>query len=305
MISYNPLRPLHSAILEILAERKDISFEELHDQLTAKYAITVSTQNLYRTVGILIEHQVLVRSGCKLSLHHVWVKLMIEFGKKLENNYHLGEGSRKYNLPSKEGETRVYAANSLFSLDPIWNDGLLKLAQVASAHDWYVYNSHPWYSIGMPDTEYRLYRSIVDAGISCHMLYGNNRFLDHYGRIALDVPGFKTAILEDRSALSSDFKEEGHAVWVCGDFIVECIMPAAISSHFGFLFKTIEKKEDINHHLFSDIFRMKARCKIAFSLYPQLAARYREILIPCFKEKQATTPSFALAGRPQSYRLQG
>jgi len=272
----DPLHPLPSCILESLSSHKDISIEELHDNLKRDFAIKCSRQNLYRTVSLLIENQVLVRAHGKLSLNLVWVSHLVELGDTLKHNYQRVEENNFWGT-LKEGQSREFHADSLINLDPVWNDGLLQLVQLSTLKEWYVYNSHPWYSLGMLETEVRLYKSIVASGINCHMLYGNNSFLDIYGQKKRKVEGFHTAI-----AKVSQFHEEGHALWACDDFVVECVMPPVISKHFAFFFQNVKAIEDFDPQLFSDVFRMKARCKIKFSRKAKEAERYRRILSKYF-----------------------
>lgn len=101
--------------------------------------------------------------------------------------------------------------------------------------------------------ETRLYDSLGSMG---HKLCGNDTFLDRYG----------TKISSSRCpvVLSTEtpFLQEGYSLWVCGDYVADCIFPTVLSRHFAFFFQTVQSLEQFHPQLFADVFKMKARCKL-------------------------------------------
>lgn len=255
MATLNPLQPLQSSILEVLAKQQGLTMSDLHKELKQNHGLKVSLQNLYKAVGKMVDMQMLAKSKGKLFLNLVWLSHATHFIETANLTYNSEQGT---GLPLAEGERTEFYSDSLTGLDPLWNHILMKLTEVAETHDWYVYNSHPWYSLGMKETETRLYQSLVVEGIHCHMVYGNDSFLDCYGQKMITLKGFETSIAPD-----APLPKEGHALWLCGEHIVECIFPEIISRNFAFFFQTVTSVQEFDPQLFTDVFHMKARCKIS------------------------------------------
>ncbi|MBI5793994.1 hypothetical protein HZA87_02820 [Candidatus Uhrbacteria bacterium] len=256
MATFNPLHPLQSTILEVLTEQQGISVADLHAKLKKDYGLKLSVQNLYKTIGKMLDAQMLIKTQGKLLLNLVWLSHLTHFVEAAKRTYLTAEEAT-INLPLKDDERREFYAESLIGLDPIWNHLLIKLKDFTEDRTWYVYDSHPWYVLGMRETETRLYKSLVSEGINVQMLYGNDTFLDKYGNKRVSVKGFRSAITTD-----SPFLKEGYALWVCGEHIVECIFPDVISRNFQFFFQTVQSVEEFEPELFSDIFKMRSKCKI-------------------------------------------
>ncbi len=273
----DPLHPLQSAVLQLLAEHGPISTRSLLALLQSDASVKVSLPTLYRLLSQMSDKQIIVRTHGTVALHHVWVSRIGDFVERAQASF-ASEQSKALRLDTlHEGEKCIFTANSLFELDAVWNFMILELSGTTDEREWFVYNSHPWYSLGMRDTETRLNQSIVAAGIYCHLLFGNDTFLDRYGEKAIHVSGYETAVARD-----TGFPKEGVALWSCGEYVIECIFPQAISRHFAFFFQTIQRIEDFDPELFADIFRMKTRCKIAVRRSTDEAKRIRRILEPYF-----------------------
>ena len=84
-------------------------------------------------------------------------------------------------LPLKEGEEIILGADSLISLDPIWNHILIEISQSHKGQTFFAFNSHAWYPLGMQSTERQLFRTLFQADVNCTMLYGHDSFLDQRG----------------------------------------------------------------------------------------------------------------------------
>ncbi len=280
MPSLDPLHPQHSAIVEVLSRKTGSSVKQLQRALAADHDVKISLPNLYRTVRHMTDVQILVRTKGKISLSLVWITHLMQLADVVRGTYHV----RKEDLldfPLKLGEERIFHADSLLALDPIWSHILAKLATIERSTPWYIYNSHPDYSLGMRDTETRGYQSYIAQGVKCHLLYGNDTFLDRYGAKLIRVPGFQTAFAEGKSP----FGLEGHDVWSCGEYVVECHFPASINGHFRFFYQNVQSIEQFDADLFADVFRMKARCTLSVRRNAKEAAAIREKLKPFFRSR--------------------
>lgn len=255
MPTFDPLHPLQSSVLEVLALHPGISVQELYGILIREHAFTVSLPTVYRTVAEMVEHQLLVREGRNLSLNLVWVSHLHQLVGSIQRTYTSAEET--VSLPQKEGQRREYGAESLYALDPLWNHLLMEIARHTDEHTWWEYDSHPYYALGKPDTELRLYQSLTAEGVQCCVLHGNDTYLDHFGAKFIQMPGVNSSVVQETS-----FPKEGYILLVGGPYIVECVLPEILSKHFSFFFMTVRSPEQYDPLLFRDVFRMKVRCKI-------------------------------------------
>ena len=258
MAVLDPLHPLQSAIIETLVTKFPLTIEQLHQQINKTYGIEVSRQNLYRTASQLLAAQLLVREKSALSLNRIWVSHALSLGEQLKRNY-FGSDSQPKKFP-KENSSKEFKAGSLAQLDPLWTDMLVELSENTRSQSLYAYNSHPWYSIGMRDTEQRVFEGLVSRGAEIHMLYGNETFLDQFGLRLINFPGFHAYCCQN-----SGFPSEGYALWVGGAYIVEVIFPTLINRQFKVFFDSVRSVEQLDIELFSNIFEIKARCSIKIS----------------------------------------
>ena len=269
MTTFDPLHAIQSGIVEALAAAPGLTVSSLHKSLNKEKKTRVSLPNLYRTVGQMVDAQILVREKGTLALSHAWIPHVLHLADAIRANY--GQGSVV--KPLKEGERREYSAESLGSLDGPWFHVLAHCADADPAREWYAYNSHPWHPIGMSDTELRGYHALALKGIGVRMLYGNDTFLDRYGKKLVRTKGFRITI--DPNA---PFPKEGYALWVCGDHVIECVFPETIAKRFAYFFETVKNVGQFDPELFADVFRMKARCKVTIRRNKKEAARLRALL---------------------------
>lgn len=270
MSTLDPLHPLQGAIIELLAASPGLTVKEVYQAVHKR--CDTSLPNLYRLLSQLLEHQILVRSKSRLALNRVWAASAVKLAETLRKNY-LGEEGHEIDVLVEEGQPVELGAESLLALDPVWNDVLLRLKSGTDERNWYAYNSHPWYSIGMPDTERRLYQGLYDEGIKTCLTYGSDTFLDRYGQRLIKAKGFSSRI---RCGLP--FPPEGYALWICGSYLVECSFPNAIARQFSFFFRTVNAVEEFDPELFSGVFRMRARCTLKISKNGAQAAAWKKVL---------------------------
>lgn len=270
MANLDPLHPLQSSILETLGSKQALTIADLHADLR-KEGVDVSLPNLYRTISQMIDAQMLVKGHGKISLNMVWVAHLTSFFRTVTKTY-VEQRTDEFQFPLKENERREFWADSLMGLDPVWAHVLLRITKGPQKHPAYMFNSHPWYSLGMRETETRFYQSMVASGHPLVILYGNDTFLDRYGERLIRVRNVNGSIAPD-----IPFPKEECALWVCDDHILECLFPPSIAKYFAFFFNTVESIGDFDAEQFSDIFRMKARCKITVRRDGKEAQRLRSI----------------------------
>lgn len=269
MTSFNPLHPIQSSIIEAIAATPGLAVATLHKALNTEKKTRVSLPNLYRTVGKMVDAHMLVREKGTLSLNHAWIPHIVHIADTIRAHY--GQGSVV--KPLNEGERREFSADSLSSLDGPWFHILTHCADADPAREWYAYNSHPWHPIGMSETELRGYQALALKGITCHMLYGSDTFLDRYGKKLAHTNKFRITINS-----VAPFPKEGYALWVCGDHVIECVFPETIAKRFSYFFDSVKNIGQFEPELFADVFRMKARCKVTIRRSKKEAARLRNML---------------------------
>lgn len=255
MTLLDPLHPLQSSIIETLARTQGLTMAQLHQELTEENDIQVSLQNLYRTVGQMLEKQILVKEGMKLSLNFVWITHQMTFVEKLRQTYLQPQTSS--DLPEKDDDRHEFTADSLVGLDPVWKDLLARIASSMPKNGLYEYASHPYYYLGKRETESRFYQGLIQRGIPCYTIHGNDSFLDTYGNKLVMMEGVQSI-----TKANTEFPSEGYIVSIYGDLIVECVFPPVIAKHFAAFFHTIHTIDQFDPELFSSIFNMKARCKL-------------------------------------------
>ena len=281
MAVLDPLHPLQSAIIEVLSGAREITAAELLLKLRSGHGLEASRQNVYRTIGQLLERQVLVRSKGRLSLNLMWVTHLERLSETIREHY-LDEGNQFQDLPRKEGEVRKFKAHSLLELDPVWNHALLELARVNSGQLFYAYNAHAWYPVGMEQTELAMFRGLLQHGVSCRMLYGDNTFLDSYGLRKALLAGVDAKAVPHQE-LPPPFRPHDHIVWAAGGHVIECLLPEVLSRHFLFFFSVVQGIENFDSQLFADVFRLRAACSLIVRKASAEADEWRERIDALFQ----------------------
>lgn len=277
MATLDPLHAIQSAVIETLSDHYPIAMSDLYGKITEQFNVQISKQNLYRTVAQLIAAQVLVREKGSLSLNRIWARHIVMLGEILKRNYFSDRGQAS-KFPGAASRSKVFKAGSLAQLDPIWTDVLVELSEHVKGKKLFGYNSHPWYSIGMRDTEQRVMKGLVEGGIQVYLMYGNDSFLDRYGKRLIEFPGYHTVCVTQK-----DFPPEGYALWVGGPYLIEVEFPAMIARQFKFIFDTIQAPQQLDIELFSDIFKVKAQCSLRLTHDPARAVSTKKRIEKYFK----------------------
>lgn len=257
MVLIDPLHEVQSTIIEVLATNVDLTIAELQEQIESQN-ISITAPSLYRLVSQLIDAQVIIRQKGKHVLHLGWVQNFIELSELMENVY-IGNSLQVYNLPTEDGQRFEYSTSCLLDLEKIWFHLYMELIETVEGHTWYEYNAHPWHFLLNPDSEYNLYKKIINKGVHVHFCFGNNTFLDTYG-----IQICKKSLPEAHVTVSSRqvFTRDGYILIVYGDYILECFFPTILKNHFNFFFQTINSIEEFDPLMYSNIFKMKSISKI-------------------------------------------
>ncbi len=255
-MQFDPLHPTHSAIIEVLATSSGLSVSDVHTAITQTYTIEVSTQNLYRIIAQMTNAGILLREKGKLNLSLKWLRNLSGLVSQAEALYLENTTGRVITIPEIDGQKQVYTGTSLRGIDYVWDHLVLKLCAYTNETNWYEYGSHPYHVLALPSEEIPFYTNLTSSGIHHHILIGNQTFLDQHGTKLL------SSVCETRMTDTPPFPKEGHILMICGDYIVEMILPSSITDHLASFYSTVHEIHQFEAGLYRDIFDMKATCKI-------------------------------------------
>ena len=209
MTSFDPLHPNTGAIVELLSEHKALSTKDLMRLLQSEKGITISHANFYKILNKMLSHQMLVKSGDTVSFNMAWATYVQKCVAKMQDSS--GDGMTPF-PPFKDGERRIFRAESIEKVDPIWTHIILHFFTQEDYQTISVYESHPWFILGRPETERRMYDSCDTRGKNIQILYGNTTFLDQYG-----YKLHKTSPCDAFITGEPPFPDEAYNLWLCGD----------------------------------------------------------------------------------------
>jgi hypothetical protein len=280
MFVLDPLHPIFNAIVGIVSEKPDITMAELHAALK-KRKVDTSLQHLYRTVARLVEGQLLLKSGKKLSLNLMWLSYLQFFADQAKNS--LAERrSKESTFPLKEGERRTYEAGTLLEVQTIWNHQLIQLHRMQREEKYlFKYYSHAWWQVGKHALDLEFYRTIKAKGVSCYWLYGHGTFLDTYAMESLK------GLADLRSAEKPPFPEEGYNLNIYGEYIFECVFPEKVANHLGLLFHGVTSLKAFDEDMLADIFAIEAPFKVTVWRNAKQAAALRAKILRHFLKTSA------------------
>lgn len=79
-----------------------------------------------------------------------------------------------------EGQSIIHEATSIEALDRVWADWELSVNKLYGQQQAsFVYHSHPYYALGMYETEIPFFSQVIKFSELCY-LCGNTKFLDQY-----------------------------------------------------------------------------------------------------------------------------
>lgn len=275
MTSFDPLHPKTGAIIELLAENQVLSTAELLKFLDEKRQIKMSTANFYKIIARMVENQILVKTGDQVALNMTWATSVYKYAEMM---YQQKNSQMEAFLPFKQGERRTFQAESLDKIDPIWTHLVLYLFTQEKDEMIYVYEAHPWYLLGRPATERRMYESCYIQGKKIRMLLGNKTFLDQYG-----YQLHKTTPCEVMITDQPPFPKEGYTFWLCGEYIIECYYPELISQYFASFFETTKSINDFDLKTFNGIFYIKVPAELKVSRDKKKAEEMRQSIKKFFE----------------------
>lgn len=279
MFSVHPLHPQQNAILEILGRKGELTMAELHSALNEKRGTRVSLQHVYRIVTQMTDHQMLVKSGKSVSLNLMWLAYLHFFA----NRSMAGALKRHQDLnifPLKPGERRTVRADSFIALDTLWTHILVQLDSMLNPATWHTYNAHAWWQLLKMNADTSFYSNLQAKNAVCYGLYGNDTPLDRLGIGIIQSASFPSVIDGE-----PPFPKEGFILVVCGEYVVQSVLPDGLSRQLAFFFANTKSPGEFDEKIFMDIIRMPAACPIVIRRDAAEAEALRKKIARFFREK--------------------
>lgn len=255
MFTLDPLHPIFNAILDVVSDQPGITVGALHARLREKN-IDVSLQHVYRTITRMTDEQILVKTKGNVSINLMWASYLQFFAEKtkraavdMQKNTPL--------FPLQVGERKVFAFDTLADVENMWNHVLVQLYRLTPDEKMLLkYYSHAWWQLGDKPGQRALYKRIADAGIRCHWLFGSTSALDKH------VAEQNQKVFHAKCTDTPPFPAQGYNINVYGEYVLECIFPKNIRSHFEMLFASSGKLDANTQHVVADLFRMRDTFKL-------------------------------------------
>ena len=265
---------LFNTIIDTLLDKQSLTIQELHHAINSY--IPTSLPNLYKVVAELLDKQILLKSQKKLSLHTIRIKNIGSIYEKIEPRLKELKPSMSLSL----WETKVFHSDTLQSLDSIWRNVLHYFSEnTTGIQTLYIYNSHPYHVLWSFETESAGFKTLSRYGQQAvHFLFGNQTFLDRYGAELLEQSGC-VCVFSNKTP----FAPQGHFINVYGDYILEVVLPLAMSNYFEVYFQTVQDIQSFPKAMFEQLFDMKMKYSLKASYLPQEAEKLRKQIKSYFK----------------------
>lgn len=245
---------LYDVLIKTFLEYEKSSIQELHKNVNKEYKI--SLPNLYKVIAQLLDNQILVKEWWKISLHKRRILEFCEIADDIKWK-HLQPSLRHIDL--KEGEIITYEANSIKDIDGVRWDVFLAVHRIHNKPEpMYVYHAHPYYALGMKETEMTFFLQAQKISQNVYLLFSDTSFLDKYWSELYKKEGMKNVAVSN----NHPFLKDGYCVNVVGDYVFEFLYPKTISEYFKVFFESVHNIKQFNTELFKKIFEMKWTCKL-------------------------------------------
>lgn len=100
-----------------------MQIQKIHGLLKKQYSIDISLAQVYKTINKLLNTQILVKQGKEVSLNLRWIEKVRSFMNRVEKNYVSSVDEFTFDI----GNTQIFHADSLFTLDTMWNNAVQKM----------------------------------------------------------------------------------------------------------------------------------------------------------------------------------
>jgi hypothetical protein len=270
MFTIDPTSPLFSSVIELIGQSPGITVGELQQRLRGSADITVTIQHIYRLVNKLVEARIVMKRKQALELNLLWLSTLELFAHDAKANLQQGKDFVSVaDVPV--GKRAQFSVRSVQEAQALWHHILVQLNRIvppSRERVLYKYYSHAWWIL-RDEEDLSFYERIAKHGVQCHWLIGNDTYLD---RRAITAVAHIFAIA---TADKPPFPTQGFNLNVFGDYVLQCVFPAAISDHMQLLFNSVKSAKDWKPHLLKDMFELRMPITISVLHSPAKAAEYK------------------------------
>lgn len=267
--------PIYDSIVSLFIEHQKLSTQDLHIYMNKKYSI--SLPNLYKIISKLLDEQIIIKESGKLCLHSRWIGEFCETADKLKKAYF---ETSLHPIDLKEWEIITYEANSIKDIDGLRWDVFLAVHRLHHEPEpMYVYHAHPYYALGMKETEMTFFLQAQKISQNVYLLFSDTSFLDKYWSELYKKASMKNVVVSN----NHPFLKDGYCVNVVGDYVFEFLYPKTISEYFKVFFESVHNIKQFNTELFKKIFEMKWNCKLTVRRDSNQAKNIKKVFQKFFK----------------------
>lgn len=267
--------PLYDSLIRVFLESGKLSIQDLHRQINKEYPI--SLPNIYKIVAKLLDDQIFVKEWKKIFLHKRWVLDFCEMANKMQEK--LQQFLPISNVDIEEWKIVTYKANSIKDIDGIWADVFLMIQKShQNPEPMYIYHSHPYYALGMKETEMSFFLQAQNISHDVYLLFSDTCFLDKYWSDLYKQAWMRNVTISDKHAFLKDW----YCIAIVWDYLFEFLYPQSISEYFKVFFESVHNIKQFNEELFKRIFEMKWNCKITLRCSSKDANQFKKQILKFF-----------------------
>ena len=192
-------------------------------------------QSVYLALRKLTKKEIIVISGKKVSIHHLWASKMLDFFQNVLGGNQNNIGS----VQLDDGEDVIYKFNSLLSLDMFWGHiitGLIK--RMKPSKQAYLYNPHEWFLIARDLLERELLKESQKLNIPFLFIISGDTPVDRITKKHLENKGAKCHLVK------KDLYQSNYYMNCFGDYIIEVWVHKSISKKIDDLYRELESIDD-------------------------------------------------------------
>ncbi len=250
-------------VIEILSKKNEVALKYLFEEIAREHPITL--QAVYKAVNKLIDQEVIVKSGKKISLSKEWVqKVKIGLGERMQ-------------IPQlNDGDYLSFSFNSFIQLDTFWKHLMLLIQdEVELNFPVFLVNPHEMFIFLRPESQREYLTSFSKKQRYAFITVGDNTLGDKEFKHEFENDFFQVNL--DRGAI----KERHKHMIIIGDFVSETIIDKTTAQRIDDLY---EKSSNINELSdgIKEIFASESKVRIRLNKNFKRANRLRKHLAKPF-----------------------
>ena len=269
-------KDIDNDIIQIIVRNKTMTFQELELALWD----TVSSPNLYKKIQEFVKKHILVKDKKQISLNKKWIISYLNLAKNIQENF---LGTEEVSISLEVWEHAKYSASSLYELDSIWAS---LLAELNLKYNWqevnYIYNSHTYHIIGMPEADTVLFENIWSRVSETLFLVWNKTPIDLYWcNLMWEIINTRALTDKDSWLLSTWYCL--NVVW---EYYLEVLFPDILNQYFELLFENTQDIKELNIDVFKQLFHIKVPISVTLYRDRKQAKALSKEIETCFKKHE-------------------